>query len=340
MTTPSADFFLSYTHADRFWAGGLASWLEEAGYKTILQANDFPPGSNFVLEMHAAAERAKRTLAVLSPDYLLSRFPQPEWAAAFSQDPTGSSRKLVGVRIRECEPPGLLRSIVYIDLCSMPEEAAKAKFLAGIKSAVEGISFPQEPTTKKSRIPKHSGPKGVKQNIVGNDNVQVAGDYVRTDRHVVRPRIEINESHITEETAFILQQLITKLVEREIASGTPRKQAYAQWQQALKNKFRVVSYLRIPRDQSDQAISWLKQQKAINNSKIRRNNPALFRNEHLAGIHAKYKALGMSKPSLYAFATIRLGLLKPLTSLTQLGERNLAKLNRLLSSEVRKKGKT
>jgi hypothetical protein len=143
MTQPTIDFFISYTQADRHWASGLSVWLQEAGYTTILQATDFSPGSNFVLEMQTAAIEATRTLAILSPDYLVSRFPQPEWAAAFSQDPTGSFRKLVTVRVRECEPAGLLKSIVYIDLCAMTVETAKEKFLSGIHSAVQGVPFPQ-----------------------------------------------------------------------------------------------------------------------------------------------------------------------------------------------------
>jgi hypothetical protein len=333
MTQPTIDFFISYTQADRHWASGLSVWLQEAGYTTILQATDFSPGSNFVLEMQTAAIEATRTLAILSPDYLVSRFPQPEWAAAFSQDPTGSFRKLVTVRVRECEPAGLLKSIVYIDLCAMTVEKAKEKFLSGIHSAVQGVPFPQYNAPVPSKADSSS--PGINQSIRGNGNVQVGGDYVQTERHVVRPQIEINESHITEDTAYQLQQLVTKLVEREIAAGTAREKAYAHWQHALKNKFRVASYRRIPRERGEEAISWLRQQKARNNSKLRRNNPTMFRNDHLGGIHAKIRELGMSKPELYVFAQERLGLAKPLTSLTQLGERNLVKLNRLLSESLR-----
>ncbi|MEA3325073.1 MAG: toll/interleukin-1 receptor domain-containing protein [Euryarchaeota archaeon] len=64
------DFFISYTNADRAWAEWIAWELEENRYTTVLQAWDFRPGSNFVLEMQKAAENASRTIAVLSPDYL------------------------------------------------------------------------------------------------------------------------------------------------------------------------------------------------------------------------------------------------------------------------------
>ena len=77
------DFFISYNHRDSRWAEWIAWQLEAQGYTTRIQAWDFLPGSNFVLEMQKAATDAKRTIAVLSPNYLAAEFTQPEWAAAF-----------------------------------------------------------------------------------------------------------------------------------------------------------------------------------------------------------------------------------------------------------------
>jgi len=127
------DFFVSYNSADRTWAEWIAWQLEEAGYTTVLQAWDFRPGSNFVLEMQRAATEAERTIAVLSPDYLGARFPQPEWAAAFVQDPTGVEGTLLPVRVQECKPKGLLSPIVYIDLVGLEEAAAKDALLSGVR---------------------------------------------------------------------------------------------------------------------------------------------------------------------------------------------------------------
>src|SRR5439155_20102209 len=102
------DFFISYNKADRQWAEWIAWQLEEAGYSTVIQAWDFRPGGNFVLDMQRAAVECERTIAVLSEDYLKSLFTQPEWTAAFAQDPTSAESKLLPVRVRECELKGLL----------------------------------------------------------------------------------------------------------------------------------------------------------------------------------------------------------------------------------------
>ncbi|MDP2896514.1 MAG: FxSxx-COOH system tetratricopeptide repeat protein [bacterium] len=127
------DFFISYNRADRTWAEWIAWQLEEAGYSVVLQAWDFRPGCNFVLEMDRAAVEAERTIPVLSPAYLSALYTQPEWAAAFAQDPTGEKGTLLPVRVQECELKGLLAQILYIDLAKLDEPKAKEALLEGIK---------------------------------------------------------------------------------------------------------------------------------------------------------------------------------------------------------------
>lgn len=82
--------------------------------------------------MQRAAAAARRTIAVLSPDYLESRFAAPEWVAAFAQDPEGVERKLVPVRVRDCALDGMLRTIVNIDLVGLDEAAARKRLAEGL----------------------------------------------------------------------------------------------------------------------------------------------------------------------------------------------------------------
>jgi hypothetical protein len=127
------DFFISYNRNDKPWAEWIAWQLENAGYTTIIQAWDFRPGGNFVADMQKAMSNTERTIAVLSRDYLNSKFTQPEWNAAFARDPTGEKGLLLPVKVRDCELTGLLPQIVYIDLIDLsPNEAAEA-LLNGVK---------------------------------------------------------------------------------------------------------------------------------------------------------------------------------------------------------------
>jgi hypothetical protein len=130
----AADYFISYSSPDKAWAEWISWVLEEAGTTVYLQAWDFVPGSNFVLEMHRVASSAERTIAVFSPDYLKSRFSAPEWASAFAQDPEGFERRLVPVRVRDCALDGMLRTIVYIDLVGLGEVAARKRLLDGLRA--------------------------------------------------------------------------------------------------------------------------------------------------------------------------------------------------------------
>lgn len=120
------DFFISYNSADKSWAEWIAWRLEEAGYSTIIQAWDFRPGGDFVAEMHRAATGSRRTIAVLSDNYLNAEFTLAEWTKAFARDPNGNERTLLPVRVSLCEPTGLLSTRIYVDLVGLSAtEAAR-----------------------------------------------------------------------------------------------------------------------------------------------------------------------------------------------------------------------
>ncbi|MGH6890419.1 MAG: toll/interleukin-1 receptor domain-containing protein [Rhizomicrobium sp.] len=123
------DFFISYTSADDAWAQWIGHVLEDKGYSVIIQAWDFRAGSNFIVEMQRTAASAARTIMVLSPDYLKSQFAAPEWAAAFARDPEGLQRGLVPVKVRPCEPTGMLKPLVHIDLVGLDETEAVKRLI-------------------------------------------------------------------------------------------------------------------------------------------------------------------------------------------------------------------
>jgi TIR domain len=130
---PKKDFFISYNHEDREWAEWIAWQIEEARFTTVLQAWDFQAGGNFVLKMQDELASASRMIAVLSPSYIESVFTAPEWATFFAMDPTGRDQKLVPVRVRPCQPTGLLSQIIYIDLVDLDREVAKNTLLNGVR---------------------------------------------------------------------------------------------------------------------------------------------------------------------------------------------------------------
>lgn len=132
------DFFVSYTGSDRAWAEWISYVLEAAGYSVILQSWDFLHGGNFVLDMDRAVRASKRTIAVLSRAYCESGFTRAEWADAFSADPDGRGGLLIPVRVEDFKPPGLLRSIAFLDLVGLGEQESKKALLEAVEVRVEG----------------------------------------------------------------------------------------------------------------------------------------------------------------------------------------------------------
>ena len=107
----------------------------------ILEAWDFRPGKNFVLMMNRTRTGASATVAVLSPAFLEAALSQPEWAAALRQDPTGVGRKIIPVRVKDCQPEeSLLAQIVYIDLVRCARDSARSILLDGVR---DGKAKPQ-----------------------------------------------------------------------------------------------------------------------------------------------------------------------------------------------------
>ncbi|ADP78938.1 toll/interleukin-1 receptor domain-containing protein [Pseudofrankia inefficax] len=146
------DFFVSYTGKDRAWAEWLAWQLEDAGHSVLIQAWDFVAGSDWAARMDQGIRLARRTIAVLSDAYLGSVYGAQEWRSAQVADPGGFARKLLPIRIEDCPRPGLLRTIVSIDLFGLTPEDARRRLLEHVRGAIDGRikppvapSFPTPP---------------------------------------------------------------------------------------------------------------------------------------------------------------------------------------------------
>jgi TIR domain len=147
--------FISYTGADQAWAEWLAWQLEAAGHQAIVQAWDFRPGENFVVNMRWALDSADRTLAVVSAAYLESVYGSDEWTAAFLHNHADMTSLLV-VRVEEVPLPRLLRPWIYIDLAGVEAEAAAQRLLQGLQ---RGRRKPDQPPPFPMEVSREGGPR-------------------------------------------------------------------------------------------------------------------------------------------------------------------------------------
>jgi WD40 repeat protein/3',5'-cyclic AMP phosphodiesterase CpdA len=148
-TDGPVQIFVSYSPADERWATWIAWELEAAGYRTMLQAWDFVPGTNFIEFMDRGVSEAAAVVAVLSRHYQTSRYGRLEWQAALRGDPDNPSGRLIPVRVDDSPLEGLLATITYIDLVGVDDQVhARDLMLSRIGHAVAGraerrqVSYP------------------------------------------------------------------------------------------------------------------------------------------------------------------------------------------------------
>lgn len=186
-----------------------------------------------------------------------------------------------------------------------------------------------EATPKKSPRPRGSA------SINGSNNIMVGGNFLGdvnlNVKKTVRNTIEPGPEHISNDKAKIIKDLIGELVEKDVAGGGRKAESFQKWWSLFKNRFSVTSYQLLPAHQADAAISWLKQQSALNRPKLRRTNNPKWRTELYTAIWARSKQLGLSKADVYQIVQDRLG--KQVVSLKSLGEQNLKSLYTIIMNK-------
>jgi hypothetical protein len=325
------DFFISYNKADELWAIGFASWLDQAGFAFILQAQHFVAGTNFVSAMHGALKEAERLIMVLSPDYLSAKFPESEWTAAFAKDPTNENHTLIPVRVRECYPDGLLKPIAYIDLVGLSEQKARGTFLSEIMATLEG----QRPSSAVAQTPAPEARQSTfSQVATGNKNIQVAGDY----HHYEKPRIEKKIIQPREGAISPAQRLqvlawIESLAENTV--GMARKGAFGMWWKRFKTRFKVDKYEELLASDMPGAAVWYRQQMAIGTRGLKSKAPDQWRTARIVAIKAAMRDMGADKQTYYSELSVRLKMRTPFSSLNDLTKRDLERVYSLVLRDAR-----
>jgi hypothetical protein len=148
-------FFISRAgnQRDIQWAKWVQRALTRHGYTCFLQDDDIRTGHNFQMEMEAGLERADHLIAILSHDFVRSRYAMAELRAVFFRDVEGSQRRVIVVRVDQgCTLPVLYSGLVYLDL-DEPDEKAERDLLTRILEPVEStrLAFQDQ---KASRLPK------------------------------------------------------------------------------------------------------------------------------------------------------------------------------------------
>ena len=122
------DVFISHSPADREWVDAwLLPRLEQAGLSVCVDYRDFVTGTPRIQSIERAITSSRRTVAVLTPDWLASEWNAFEDLLVRSLDPAAVRRRRIPVKLKVCDLPQSLVALEGVDL------TAERRWEQGIK---------------------------------------------------------------------------------------------------------------------------------------------------------------------------------------------------------------
>jgi len=162
--------------------------------------------------------------------------------------------------------------------------------------------------------------------------IKAEGPFVFTEKHTTRNVIQPGPEHVTDEQAAQIKAMVDDLAEIDVKAGRP--DSHGGWYKRLYRKFPCRnSYHLIRREDFPAVMQYLRVEAAKARPRLRRTDNAEWRNRLYRSIWAKARELGLSRDQVHDLATRRLDLIRPLRSLTELGEQNLERFYRMILAE-------
>lgn len=111
--------------------------------------------------------------------------------------------------------------------------------------------------------------KKVSQKVDGNNNIQVAGDYIKTEK-IIRKTEVIHDAnkYISDAQALQIREKITEIVNMIASKKRPKTKIFPQEYGALYKNFGITKYTLVPKDKFDDAIKWLQKRIVFYEKKI------------------------------------------------------------------------
>jgi len=110
------DVFISYSSHDKTWVRGeLLPRVERAGLKAFIDFRDFTPGAPSIQEMERGIVECRKTLLILTPDYIKSEWCELEGVMIQTLSPANRDLRLIPLLKKECKTPIRTGTLVHID---------------------------------------------------------------------------------------------------------------------------------------------------------------------------------------------------------------------------------
>jgi tetratricopeptide (TPR) repeat protein len=140
------DVFLSYSSQDKEWVRGeLLTRIEQAGLKAFIDFRDFTRGAPSIKEMERGVSKCRKTLPVLTPNYVASAWGEIENIMVQTLDPANRDLRLIPLLKAPCDKPLRIGALTHIDFTDGADhELAWRQLLTALGKPPE-MEPPREP---------------------------------------------------------------------------------------------------------------------------------------------------------------------------------------------------
>jgi TolB-like protein/Tfp pilus assembly protein PilF len=133
------DVFISYSSHDQDWVQGeLLKIIEEVGLRAFIDFRDFESGAPSIKEMERGVTTCRKTLLVLTPDYIESEWCEIESIMLHTIDPGNRSLRLIPLLKTHCDEPLRIGALTHVDFTDGADfELAWQQLLTALADPVE-----------------------------------------------------------------------------------------------------------------------------------------------------------------------------------------------------------
>lgn len=116
------DVFVSYSSVDSDWVWNeLIPRLEGEDFAICIDKRNFLAGKPIIDNIETAVNSSQRVLIVLTPDWLNNEWCHFEVLLGQTVDPSANRRKIIPLRLKNCNPPIHISMLTYIDFVNEAE---------------------------------------------------------------------------------------------------------------------------------------------------------------------------------------------------------------------------
>lgn len=133
------DVFISYSSKDKAWVRGeLLKRIEQAGLRAFIDFRDFTRGASSIKEMERGVIECRKTLLILTPEYIESEWAEIEVRMGQTLSPANRDLRLIPLLKRQCDKPLSIASLTHVDFTeSAGHDLAWRQLLTALGAAAD-----------------------------------------------------------------------------------------------------------------------------------------------------------------------------------------------------------